>query len=201
MRTLVATLLALALMTLPPTLGGAQQPLLLARMVAAQPADGAFLPSAEEVNRTLASMGDVAESIPSESEGWDARSHFNVQSGSELWLAGSVLPSDDEARRFFHDEAELLVSNNESIRMTVLQADAALGADEARDFRVIFIRQESGERISSYRRLVRRGRAVALVEATGSPDADDRGVVDNDRALMVVRLYELVVGKMPAARP
>ena len=178
---------------------------LLAGSALARPVVGAdrYIPTVHEVNRALDPIGYTAETMDIVYETWDAAATFQVPGDAapiyELLLAASVLPTVDEAEEFLQEEADLLASNNESAQVRTPYPGEVLGADDARDLRVTFVGPWTGRRISSYMRLVRVGEVIALVEATGSPEADDHGAVDNDRALIVVRLTDLVLVKVHEA--
>ena len=178
---------------------------LLAGSALARPVVGAdrYIPTVHEVNRVVDPIGYTVETTDIVYETWDAAATFYVPGDSapiyELLLAASVLPTVDAAEEFFQEEAKLLASNNESAQVRTPYLDEILSADDARDLRVIFIGPWTGRRISSYMRLVQVDNVVALVEATGSPEADDHGAVDNDRALIVERLTDLVLVKVHEA--
>ena len=107
-----------------------------------------------------------------------------------------MFPGPDQAHGWVDKVMAQLKTNNEKTDVHVDTAAANnFGADELYEIRLVF-RAEDNERYSEYGRLVRIGRAVAIVETIGDPDAEDHGVVDNDRALAVSRASELVVGRI-----
>lgn len=178
---------------------------LLAGSALARPEIGAdrYIPSADEVNRTLAPLGYTAEPVDIDVEPWDAGAYFRVSGGPspiyDLLLVASVLPTVEEADELFRADARLLASGTESTHARTPHPDETADADDARDLRFIFTGSTTGRRISTYMRLVRIGEVVILVEATGSPEADDHGAVDNDRSLAVVRLTDLILAKVREA--
>jgi hypothetical protein len=168
----------------------------------AQAAASGYILTSEELVATYHQFLEVVtvQQLPRTDAQWGEVARYRVTSpGSspvDLILSASILPSVSEAQRFFRDTAQSMESDNEVTTASDLSPSDSTGADEARSFRLIFTGDQSGQRVSDYAQLLRFGRAVALVEALGSPEADDHGVVDNDRALGMVRIAELVAGKM-----
>ncbi|MCC7104544.1 MAG: hypothetical protein IT307_05325 [Chloroflexi bacterium] len=120
-----------------------------------------------------------------------------VSARYELFVAASVLTSPTEAAQFFRDRAGGLETGNERMSVSAEPVVAQrYRLDELREYRLIYVGPSSGQRVSSYIRLARLGRSVTMVQAIGNPEADDRGAMDNDRALALARTFELVLGRM-----
>jgi hypothetical protein len=161
--------------------------------VRAQGGAQGYVLDAESVSSVLGGA-DVTVGLHSFGD-WDASVEYSLLD-FDVWISASVFPGPDQAHKWVDDVVARLKANNEK---TEVQLDAGtaldIAADELYQARLIF-KDEDGQRYSEYGRLARIGRAVVLVESIGSPDADDHGVIDNDRALAMVRTFALAIGRL-----
>lgn len=161
---------------------------------AQSPFTQAYVLTEEEVASLLnRALGGVAVQQVSANPGdWQSGAQYLFE-GRGLLIYASVLPSAAQARTWFQQISQTIRSGNERTEDDPGPAEE-WALDELHGFRVIYL--QGGQRRSSYSIMGRLGRAVAIVEAVGSPEADDAGVTDNDRGLALVRAFDLVVGKM-----
>lgn len=157
----------------------------------------AYVLSAPEISLLL--DGRRVESREREDQRWAASMAYTVGDDDlELVISARVLPDSGEARRFAAEIVQLIASDREKADVRRASDDEAanLGVDELADARLLYVDEARQKRVSNYARLLRSGRAVVLLEAIGSPEADDAQAIDNDRALALVRAFDLVVGKV-----
>jgi len=185
-----------------------------------------YVPGPDELNAwfTATLSGYTVTPVPGSSDEWDAVGHYSVQYGGEspeiaLTISASVLATSDEARQFYQSVAQRLeIGNNSRRGGDRVEAAREYGVDELRAFFRIYT-DPAGHRVSSYAHLGRAGRVVMLVEAngdpmpavrdvsghhpgvvpvvaSGDPAPDDGDWVANDRALVLVRTFDLVVEKL-----
>jgi hypothetical protein len=170
----------------------------------------AYVPVQDELNARFAATlpGYTATWVPGAADGWDAVAHYAVSfqgaaPSVSLSISASVLATSDQARLFYQSVAQRLETGNDPLRGGEnLQEAIDNGVDELRDFYRTDV-DSAGHRVGSYGRLVRSGRAVALVETIGDPEAEDRCRadedhcwVDNSRGLVLVRSIDVVVDKL-----
>jgi hypothetical protein len=111
----------------------------------------------------------------------------------------ATLPSVLEARDFFLSRARQLELDNEMTHAWNTPRAENLGADESREFRIIYVDIASRSRSAEYARLMRRGPIVGLVEVVGSPAIDDEGQIDEGRRSILVSMAQLLMSRMAQA--
>jgi hypothetical protein len=111
----------------------------------------------------------------------------------------ATLPSLLEARDFFQSRARQLELDNEMTHAWNSPKTENLGADESREFRIIYVDIASRSRSAEYARLMRRGPIVGLVEVVGSPAIDDEGQIDEGRRSILLSVAQLLMARMAQA--
>jgi hypothetical protein len=132
---------------------------------------------------------------------WGESSGFTVPDEHDVVVHTLVtyvatLPSQAEARDFYQSRARQLELDNEMTHAWNTPRGENLGADDSREFRIIYLDIASRARSAEYARLMRRGNIVGLVEVVGSPDLDDQGLIDESRRSILNSVAQLVMSRM-----
>lgn len=184
----LCTLLLVLVMTVPPTASGQDEP-------------GRFLPPERDVQAMLQEINLIAERFPLDRGEWDESAGYTVpdEHGRVLYtlvMYAVTRRSPQEARDLYVSRTRQLELDNEVTHSWNTPKVEALGMDDSRDFRLVYVDAASRSRSGEYARLVRSGSTVALVEVVGAPESDDEGVIDRDRLGVMLGATQLVARRM-----
>jgi len=168
---------------------------------AQEPQARAYVPELATMTDLMAGSlpGYSIEPIKEDSDAtWDVSAAYALYLPGDgrsivLQVAASVRATDADG--FFQARAAKFGSQGASAG-SGQEEKVQYGLDDFREGRLVAHEWPDGARRGTYARLARLGRSVASVQASGEADADDAGAIANDRALALVRTFELVVGRM-----
>jgi hypothetical protein len=174
---------------------------LFVHMVSAQGNSSEILPRDDVVVGLLKGLELRAEPFPVARGDWNESAGFTVPDERDVVVHTLVtyaarLPSEGEARDFYQSRSRQLEIDNEMTHAWNPPRTESLGADETREFRIIYLDLASHLRSAEYARLMRRGPIVGLVEVVGSPDIDDQGQVDEGRRSILLGMTQLLMTRM-----
>ncbi len=162
------------------------------------------LPNADAIVGLLRGLEFRAESFDVARGDWTESAGFTVPDEQDVVVHTLVtyvatLPSILEARNFFQSRARQLELDNEMTHAWNTPKSENLGADDSREFRIIYVDIASRSRSAEYARLMRRGPIVGLVEVVGSPAIDDEGQIDEGRRSILLSVAQLLMSRMAQA--
>jgi hypothetical protein len=173
-------------------------------IAAAQTQSGApnkFVPSDDSMRTMLTKLDLPAETFSVDRGEWDESLGFTVADDKglvahTLVVYAVVLPTAPDAHDFYISRTRQLELDNETTHSWNTPKPDVSGADESRDFRLVYVDIASRSRSGEYARLLRRGNYVGLVEVVGSPAPDDDGVVDPERLSILVGASQLLLSRL-----
>jgi hypothetical protein len=162
------------------------------------------LPKADAIVGLLRGLEFRAEYFDVARGDWTESAGFTVPDEQDVVVHTLVtyvatLPSILEARNFFQSRARQLELDNEMTHAWNTPKSENLGADDSREFRIIYVDIASRSRSAEYARLMRRGPLVGLVEVVGSPAIDDEGQIDEGRRSILLSVAQLLMSRMAQA--
>jgi hypothetical protein len=174
---------------------------LLVEPVAAQGNRLEILPRDDAVVGLLHGLELRAEPFPVARGDWGESAGFTVPDEQDVVVHTLVtyvatLPSQSEARDFYQSRARQLELDNEMTHAWNTPRAENLGADDSREFRIVYLDIASRARSAEYARLMRRGNIVGLVEVVGSPELDDEGLIDEGRRSILNSVVQLLMTRM-----
>ncbi|HEX3244814.1 MAG TPA: hypothetical protein VHX16_05365 [Chloroflexota bacterium] len=174
---------------------------LFAHIVSAQGNSAEILPRDDAVVGLLRGLELRAEPFPVAKGDWNESAGFTVPDERDVVIHTLVtyvakLPSEADARDFYQSRSRQLELDNEMTHAWNPPRAESLGADETREFRIIYLDVASHSRSAEYARLMRRGPIVGLVEVVGSPEVDDQGQVDEGRRSILLGMTQLLMTRM-----
>jgi hypothetical protein len=160
-----------------------------------------ILPHEDTVVGLLSGLELRAEPFPVARGDWHESAGFAVPNEQDVVVHTLVtyvatLPTQSEARDFYQSRTRQLELDNEMTHAWNTPRDENLGADDSREFRIVYLDMASRARSAEYARLMRRGNIVGLVEVVGSPDKDDQGLVDEARRSIMLTVAQLLMSRM-----
>jgi hypothetical protein len=169
--------------------------------VSAQGNQTEILPRDDAVVGLLSGLELRAEPFAVARGDWSESAGFTVPDERDVVIHTLVtyvatLPSQVEAREFYQSRARQLELDNEMTHAWNPPRSENLGADDTREFRIIYMDIASRARSAEYARLMRRGNIVGLVEVVGSPDIDDQGQIDDGRRSIMLSVAQLLMSRM-----
>jgi hypothetical protein len=173
----------------------------VASAVAYQSPEPFLLPTQEAVIQAIRGLDLRAQPFSVGRGDWDDSAGFTVPDEQDvvtqtLVMYAATLTSEVEARDFYVSRARQLELDNEVTHAWNTPRADVSGANESRDFRIIYVDVASRSRSAEYARLMRRGSVVSLVEVVGSPTIDDEGLIDEERHSILVVVSQLVLTRM-----
>jgi hypothetical protein len=160
-----------------------------------------ILPTEDAVVGLLSGLELRAEPFAVARGDWSESAGFTVPDERDIVVHTLVtyvatLPSQAAAREFYQSRARQLELDNEMTHAWNPPRTENLGADDAREFRIIYMDIASRVRSAEYARLMRRGNIVGLVEVVGSPEIDDAGQIDEGRRAIMLSVSQLLMSRM-----
>ena len=160
-----------------------------------------ILPREDAVVGLLSGLELRAEPFPVARGDWHESAGFTVPDEHDVVVHTLVtyvarLSTQSEARDFYQSRARQLELDNEMTHAWNTPRAESLGADDSREFRIVYLDVASRARSAEYARLMRRGNIVGLVEVVGSPDKDDDGQVDEGRRSIMLSVAQLLMSRM-----